>query len=53
MKVNTKKDGSTEKVFVLSKLKGKFYYPNGVIYEGEFVKGQFHGEGDLICKPNK
>lgn len=28
--------------------KGKFTFPNGVIYEGEFDKGEFHGEGTLI-----
>ena len=24
--------------------KGKFTYDNGVIYEGEFSKGRFHGK---------
>jgi hypothetical protein len=28
--------------------KGKYYYPNGVVYDGEFYKGEFHGEGTLI-----
>jgi len=28
---------------------GKYLYPNGVIYEGEFIKGEFDGEGTLIC----
>ena len=28
--------------------KGKFTYPNGVIYEGDFWKGEFHGNGVLI-----
>ena len=26
---------------------GRFTYPNGVIYEGEFFKGEFHGQGVL------
>ena len=26
---------------------GRFTYPNGVIYEGQFYKGEFHGEGVL------
>jgi hypothetical protein len=28
--------------------KGKFRFPNNVIYEGQFNKGEFHGEGTLI-----
>lgn len=28
--------------------KGKFRFPNDVIYEGQFRKGEFHGEGTLI-----
>ena len=28
--------------------KGKFTFPNGVIYEGQFDKGEFHGDGTLI-----
>lgn len=28
--------------------KGKFEFPNGVVYEGEFRKGEFHGEGALV-----
>ena len=28
--------------------KGKFTFPNGVIYEGQMDKGEFHGEGTLI-----
>ena len=28
--------------------KGKFTFPNGVIYDGEMDKGEFHGEGTLI-----
>ena len=28
--------------------KGKFTFPNGVVYEGNFDKGEFHGEGTLI-----
>jgi len=27
---------------------GKFTFPNGVVYEGEFDKGEFHGDGTLI-----
>ena len=27
---------------------GKYKFPNGVIYEGNFEKGEFHGEGTLI-----
>ena len=27
---------------------GKHKFPNGVIYEGNFTKGEFHGEGTLI-----
>ena len=27
---------------------GKFQFPNGVIYEGNFNKGEFHGDGTLI-----
>ena len=27
---------------------GKFTFPNGVVYEGQFDKGEFHGEGTLI-----
>ena len=27
---------------------GKFTFPNGVIYEGNFTKGEFHGDGTLI-----
>ena len=27
---------------------GKFKFPNGVIYEGNFDKGEFHGDGTLI-----
>ena len=27
---------------------GKFTFPNGVIYEGNFNKGEFHGDGTLI-----
>ena len=27
---------------------GKHKLPNGVIYEGNFTKGEFHGEGTLI-----
>lgn len=28
--------------------KGRYTFPNGTIYEGEFDKGQFHGDGVLI-----
>ena len=28
--------------------RGKFTYPNGVQYDGNFKKGEFHGEGTLI-----
>ena len=28
--------------------KGRFTFPNGVVYEGQFNKGEFHGEGTLI-----
>jgi hypothetical protein len=28
--------------------KGKYYFSNGVVYEGDFFKGEFHGEGTLI-----
>lgn len=28
--------------------KGKYTFDNGVIYEGDFSKGEFHGEGVLI-----
>lgn len=28
--------------------KGKFRFPNNVVYEGQFNKGEFHGEGTLI-----
>ena len=28
--------------------KGKYRYPNGVIYDGEFDKGEFHGDGTLV-----
>lgn len=28
--------------------KGKFKFPNGVVYEGEFNKGEYHGDGTLI-----
>ena len=28
--------------------KGRFCYPDGVIYEGDFYKGEFHGQGKLI-----
>ena len=31
--------------------RGKFTYPNGVTYDGQFKKGEFHGEGTLI-QPN-
>jgi hypothetical protein len=27
---------------------GKFHYENGIVYEGNFSKGEFHGEGTLI-----
>ena len=27
---------------------GKFTFPNGVVYEGNFDKGEFHGDGTLI-----
>ena len=27
---------------------GKFTFPNGVVYEGNFDKGEFHGEGTLV-----
>jgi len=27
---------------------GKHKFPNGVVYEGNFNKGEFHGEGTLI-----
>lgn len=27
---------------------GKHTFSNGVIYEGNFVKGEFHGDGTLI-----
>mmetsp|Transcript_47115 Transcript_47115/g.143170 ORF Transcript_47115/g.143170 Transcript_47115/m.143170 type:complete len:186 (-) Transcript_47115:166-723(-) len=27
---------------------GKFKFPNGVVYEGEFRKGEFHGTGALV-----
>lgn len=27
---------------------GRFTFPNGVVYEGNFLKGEFHGEGTLI-----
>ncbi len=27
---------------------GKHKFPNGVIYEGNFTKGEFHGDGTLI-----
>ena len=26
---------------------GKFRFPNGVVYEGQFDKGEFHGDGTL------
>ena len=26
---------------------GKHKFPNGVVYEGNFLKGEFHGEGTL------
>lgn len=26
---------------------GKFKFPNGVVYEGNFDKGEFHGDGTL------
>ena len=26
---------------------GKFKFPNGVVYEGQFDKGEFHGDGTL------
>jgi hypothetical protein len=26
---------------------GKHKFPNGVVYEGNFEKGEFHGEGTL------
>ena len=26
---------------------GKFRFPNGVVYEGNFDKGEFHGDGTL------
>ena len=28
--------------------KGRFTFPNGVVYDGQFNKGEFHGEGTLI-----
>ena len=27
---------------------GKFTFPNGVVYQGNFDKGEFHGNGTLI-----
>ena len=27
---------------------GKFTFPNGVVYDGQYDKGEFHGEGTLI-----
>ena len=27
---------------------GKHKFPNDVVYEGNFTKGEFHGEGTLI-----
>ena len=27
--------------------KGIYIFPNGTIYEGQFYKGNFHGEGKL------
>lgn len=27
---------------------GKFTFPNGVVYDGQFRKGEFHGEGALV-----
>lgn len=27
---------------------GKFTFADGVVYEGEFKKGEFHGKGTLI-----
>ena len=27
---------------------GKHKFPNDVVYEGNFEKGEFHGEGTLI-----
>ena len=27
---------------------GKHKFSNGVVYEGNFTKGEFHGEGTLI-----
>jgi hypothetical protein len=27
---------------------GNLKFPNGVIYEGNFTKGEFHGDGTLI-----
>ena len=27
---------------------GKHKFPNGVVYEGNFTKGEFHGDGTLI-----
>ena len=27
---------------------GHFTFPNGVVYEGNFNKGEFHGDGTLI-----
>jgi hypothetical protein len=39
-------DGPREKGWEQGK--GKFRFPNGVVYEGQFNKGEFHGEGTLI-----
>lgn len=43
---NSNYDGTMENGWPQGK--GKYTYPNGTIYEGEFDKGQFHGDGVLI-----
>jgi hypothetical protein len=43
---NSRYEGPTENGWFQGH--GKFYFPNDIIYDGEFDKGEFHGKGTLI-----
>jgi hypothetical protein len=39
-----------ESIYLLYKYKGTYEFPDGTLYEGEFVNHKMHGEGYYIDK---